>query len=160
MTDKSIEVFQDLHLKTRSPANSIRAAILAQVQKPWCHDLEREDDIRGHAGDGEDVIVLVRDAFDDVDESGIVLWQEGGGDRISIRLRRVSAGRGLHRADHPTRMLLLQKTLRCVIPAKRSQQRIGSNASRNKVSYPILPHSDKPKSNSSQCPNMRRNAAR
>ncbi len=83
MTDKSIEVFQDLHLKTRSPASSIRAAILAQVQKPWRHDLEREDDIRGHAGDDEDVIVLVRDAFDDVDESGLVLWQEGGGYRVS-----------------------------------------------------------------------------
>ena len=83
MTDKSIEVFQNLHLKGRSSASSIRASILAQVQAPWHHDQEREEDIRGHASDGEDVIVLVRDEFDDVDESGMVLWQEGEGYRVS-----------------------------------------------------------------------------
>lgn len=83
MTDKSIEVFQNLHLKGRSSASSIRASILAQVQAPWHHDQEREEDIRGHASDGEDVIVLIRDEFDDVDESGMVLWQEGEGYRVS-----------------------------------------------------------------------------
>jgi hypothetical protein len=83
MTDKSIEVFQNLHLKGRSSASSIRAGTLAQVQAPWHHDQEREEDIRGHASDGEDVIVLVRDEFDDVDESGMVLWQEGEGYRVS-----------------------------------------------------------------------------
>ena len=77
MTEKSIEVFQDLHLKGRSSASSIRAGILAQVQEPWHHDQEREEDIRGHASDGEDVIVLVRDALVDVDESGLVLLHEG-----------------------------------------------------------------------------------
>ena len=83
MTDNSIEVFQNLHLKGRSSASSIRTGILAQVQAPWHHDQEREEDIRGHASDGEDVIVLVRDGFDDVDESGMVLWQEGEGYRVS-----------------------------------------------------------------------------
>lgn len=83
MTDKSIEVFQDLHLKGCLSASSIRAGILAQVQAPWHHDQEREEDIRGHASDGEDVIVLVRDEFNDVDESGMVLWQEGEGYRVS-----------------------------------------------------------------------------
>ena len=53
------------------------------MQAPWHHDQEREEDIRLHASDGEDVIVLVRAAFDDVDESGLVLWQEGDGYRIS-----------------------------------------------------------------------------
>ncbi|TXT25787.1 MAG: hypothetical protein FD131_4465 [Rhodocyclaceae bacterium] len=83
MTDNSIEVFQNLHLKGRSSASSIRTGILAQVQAPWHHDQEREEDIKGHASDGEDVIVLVRDGFDDVDESGMVLWQEGEGYRVS-----------------------------------------------------------------------------
>lgn len=83
MTEKSIEVFQNLNLKGCSSASSIRAGILAQVQAPWHHDQEREEDIRGHASDGEDVIVLVRDEFDDVDESGMVLWQEGEGYRVS-----------------------------------------------------------------------------
>lgn len=66
-----------------SSASAIRTGILAQVQAPWHHDQEREEDIRGHASDGEDVIVLVRDGFDDVDESGMVLWQEGEGYRVS-----------------------------------------------------------------------------
>src|SRR6218665_1499895 len=77
MTDKHIEVFQNLHLKSRLSATSVRASILAQVQAPWHHDREREEDIRDHAVDAEDAIVLARDAFDDVDESGLVLWQEG-----------------------------------------------------------------------------------
>jgi len=83
MTDKNIEVFQNLHLKSRLSATSVRASILAQVQAPWHHDLEREEDIRDHAVDDEDAIVLVRDAFDDVDESGLVLWQEGEGYKVS-----------------------------------------------------------------------------
>lgn len=83
MTNKNIEVFQNLHLKSRSSASAIRTGILAQVQRPWRHDLEREEDIRGHAFDDEDAIVLVREAFDDVDEAGLVLWQEGNGYKVA-----------------------------------------------------------------------------
>lgn len=83
MTEKHIEVFQNLHLKGCSTAGSVRACILSQVQEPWRHDLAREKDLRGHAIDDEDAIVLVRDAFDDVDESCMVLWQEGGGYKVS-----------------------------------------------------------------------------
>ncbi|WP_280190826.1 hypothetical protein [Delftia sp. PS-11] len=83
MTDKKIEVFQYLHLRSRTSASSVRSTILAQVQGPWHHDLEREEDIRSHAVDDEDAIVLVRDAFDDVDESCLVLWQEGEGYKVS-----------------------------------------------------------------------------
>lgn len=83
MTDKSIEVFQDLHLRSSASATSIRTAILTQVQPPWRHDAEREGHIRNHASDDEDVIVLLREAFDDVDESGLVLWQEGKGYKVS-----------------------------------------------------------------------------
>ena len=84
MTNKNIEVFQKLTLKCRGSVSSIRTAILAQVRKPWHHNLERESDIRTYAtAQGEDVIVLVRDAFDDVDESGLVLWQEGDDYKVS-----------------------------------------------------------------------------
>jgi hypothetical protein len=84
MTNKNIEVFQELTLKCRGSVSSIRTAILAQVRKPWHHNLERESDIRTYAtAQGEDVIVLVRDAFDDVDESGLVLWQEGEDYKVS-----------------------------------------------------------------------------
>lgn len=76
MAEKSIEVFQDLHLRNRSSSIMIRNSILAQVQEPWRHDPEREEDIRSHSSDQEDVIVFVRASFDDIDESGLVLWQE------------------------------------------------------------------------------------
>jgi hypothetical protein len=76
MKEKNIEVFQDLYLRSSSSSSSIRDSILAQVQEPWHHDPSRENDIRLHASDEEDVIVLVRASFDDIDESGLVLWQE------------------------------------------------------------------------------------
>lgn len=83
MEEKCIEVFQDLHLRSRSSSSSIRDSILAKVQEPWRHDSEREDDIREHASDEEDVIVLVRASFDDIDESGLVLWQEHDDYKVS-----------------------------------------------------------------------------
>ncbi len=76
MAEKNIEVFQDLYLRNRSSTSMIRDSILTQVQEPWCHDPDREEDIRSHASDQEDVIVLVRASFDEIDESGLVLWQE------------------------------------------------------------------------------------
>ncbi|HFH3285713.1 hypothetical protein [Pseudomonas aeruginosa] len=82
MTEKSIEVFQDLYLRGGSAA-SIRDCILSQVREPWQHDPERENDMKGFAGGDEDVIVLVRASFDDIDESGLVLWQEKDGYRVS-----------------------------------------------------------------------------
>lgn len=47
MAEKSIEVFQNLHLRSRSMPGEMRDSILARVQAPWNHDPEREDDIRG-----------------------------------------------------------------------------------------------------------------
>lgn len=83
MAEKSIEVFQNLHLNSRSTPGLIRSGILAQVKAPWCHDPDREDDMRHGAIDDEDVIVLVRTASDDIDESALVLWQEADGYRVS-----------------------------------------------------------------------------
>lgn len=83
MSENSIDVFQNLHLICRSAGSLIRDGILAQVQAPWSHDPEREDDIRQGTNYDEDVIVLVRAAFDDIDESALVLWQEADGYRVS-----------------------------------------------------------------------------
>jgi len=83
MAEKLIEVFQNLQLKSRSSPNAIRDEILARACTPWLHDSEREDDIRRGAIGDEDVIVLVRAAFDDIDESALVLWQETDGYRVS-----------------------------------------------------------------------------
>ena len=83
MTEKKIEVFQDLHLKGTAALESIRSNLLAKVRLPWRHDLEREEDLRDHAGDDEDVIVFVRDVVDDIDEAALVLWQDGAGYKVS-----------------------------------------------------------------------------
>lgn len=83
MTDKNIEVFQDLHLRSRSASVSIRDLILTQIRSPWCHDAKREEEVKSYALDNEDVIVLVREPFDGIDESGLVLWQEEDGYRVA-----------------------------------------------------------------------------
>lgn len=83
MTEETIEVFQNLHIKSLASVSSVRTSILAQVQEPWHHDLEQEENIQASAGGEEDVIVLVRDSFGDVDESGLILWQEGTGYKVA-----------------------------------------------------------------------------
>ncbi|MGK8436764.1 hypothetical protein ACRS3X_05310 [Ectopseudomonas hydrolytica] len=82
MAEKDIEVFQDLHLSGAS-ATSIRDCILSQVKEPWRHETELEEDMRQNAFDDADVVVLARAAFDDIDESGLVLWQEHDGYKVS-----------------------------------------------------------------------------
>ncbi|MFZ4823948.1 hypothetical protein CQW32_04815 [Pseudomonas putida] len=82
MTDKGIEVFQNLHLRGSSAA-FIRDCVLSQVQEPWHHDAEREEDIGRNAPGDEDVIVLVRASFGNIDESGLLLWQESDGYRVA-----------------------------------------------------------------------------
>ncbi|HBP0660876.1 hypothetical protein ACSERK_16380 [Pseudomonas aeruginosa] len=81
MTEKPITVFQHLHLRGKT-ATAMRSGILAQMGGSWRHDAEREEDLKQHMGD-DDVIVLVRSAFDDVDESALVLWQEPDGYKVS-----------------------------------------------------------------------------
>lgn len=115
MTDENIEVFQNLHLKGRTTARSVRASILTQVREPWHHDLGREEDIRGHAVDDEDAIVLVRDAFEDVDESGLVLWQEGEGYKVSNIVPRNVGELGITKYN----AILLDFVTRIAEPASR-----------------------------------------
>lgn len=83
MRDKKLEVFQDLHLRTRSASVSIREHVLSQVKAPWRHDAEREQNVKSVALRDEDVIALVRDPFGDIDETGLVLWQEDDGYRVA-----------------------------------------------------------------------------
>lgn len=83
MTEKNLEVFQDLHLRTRSADVSIREHILAQVKEPWRHDPKREQSVRTYALRQEDVIALVREPLESIDESALVLWQEHDGYRIA-----------------------------------------------------------------------------
>ncbi|AWO80204.1 hypothetical protein C1N78_17290 [Serratia marcescens] len=45
--------------------------------------IEEEREIRGAAIDDEDVIVFSRESFDNVDESSLILWQDGNGYRVA-----------------------------------------------------------------------------
>ncbi len=83
MSRTNLEVFRDLHLRTRSASVSIRDHILSQVKAPWRHDAEREKDVKSYALKQEDVIALVREPADDIDEAGLVLWQEQDGYRVA-----------------------------------------------------------------------------
>lgn len=83
MTEEGIEVFQDLHLRSRSSARSTREDILAQVREPWHHAADKEEELKESAAGDEDLIVLVRSSFDDIDESALVLWQQGEDYRVS-----------------------------------------------------------------------------
>ena len=83
MTAKALEVFQDLHLRTRSADISIRDHILAQIKAPWRHDPEREENVRSYALRQQEVVALIREAFEGIDESALVLWQEDDGYRVA-----------------------------------------------------------------------------
>lgn len=83
MSRTNLEVFRDLHLRTRSASVSIRDQILSQVKAPWRHDAEREQGVKSYALKQEDVIALVREPVDEIDEAGLVLWQEEDGYRVA-----------------------------------------------------------------------------
>jgi hypothetical protein len=83
VTDKNLEVFQDLNLRTGSADVSIREAILSEVRPPWRHDAERERSVKNVALKGKDVVALVRESFEGIDESGLVLWQADDGYRVA-----------------------------------------------------------------------------
>lgn len=79
MSEKQIEVLQHLHLNGQSLPETIRGAILEFAREPWSHAPEHEAMLRKQGADQADVIVLVRQAFDGIDESALVLWEEEGG---------------------------------------------------------------------------------
>lgn len=84
MTGKKLEVFQDLNLRSSGPPIAlIRSEILSAVKSPWRHEGSREEEMKRSATSAQDMIVLARDAFDEVDESCLVLWEDTGGYRVS-----------------------------------------------------------------------------
>lgn len=82
MTAKTLEIFQDLNLRTRSADVSIRESILSHVRSPWHHDQERENSVATRYPE-EKIIALIRDASDDLDESALLLWPSDDGYRVS-----------------------------------------------------------------------------
>lgn len=97
MTEDTLELFQDLNLRTRSADVSIRDAILKQVKTPWTHDPKREElasDVRRR---GEDVIAFIREPFNGIGESALMLWQEDDGYRVSNIVPKKSGELGIKR---------------------------------------------------------------
>ncbi|CAI2467647.1 hypothetical protein [Serratia plymuthica] len=78
-----LEVFQELVIKVSIDLSSAREKILSKVSAPWSNMIEEEREIRGAAIDDEDVIVFSREPFDNVDESSLILWQDGNSYRVA-----------------------------------------------------------------------------
>ena len=95
MTEQSIQVFQDLHLRALSADVSIRERILSHIQAPWRHDPDRERNVRGYASTQEDVIALIREPFEGIDEVALVLWQEEYGYRVANIVPRKAGELGI-----------------------------------------------------------------
>lgn len=93
MTADTLEMFQDLNLRTRSADVSIRDAILKHVKAPWLHDPKREEETSSLRFRGEDVIALIREPSNGIEESALMLWQEDDGFRVSARRPRAVARR-------------------------------------------------------------------
>src|SRR5258707_282214 len=84
MTQPSIEVFQDLFLRSTTQDKSlIRKLILEAVKEPWRHEPDREKLVRMGGIHGEDVIAVLRLPFEGIDESALVLWEEPQGYKVS-----------------------------------------------------------------------------
>ncbi|WP_145482906.1 hypothetical protein [Yersinia rohdei] len=79
MNLKELDVFQELHIQTHSELSGVRQALINKASNLWKHDLEKEEDIRSAAINDEDVIVFIRESFNDIDESCLILWQDGNG---------------------------------------------------------------------------------
>jgi hypothetical protein len=99
MTQTSIEVFQELFLRCVAPHDKaeIRRLILAAVKAPWRHEVTRENQVRMGAINEEDVIAVLRLPFDDIDESGLVLWEEPQGYMVSNIVPRNVGELGIHK---------------------------------------------------------------
>lgn len=84
MTRPSIEVFQDLFLRSSTQdKSSIRKLILEAIKEPWRHEPEREKLVRMGSVHGEDVIAVLRQSFEGIDESALVLWEEDQGYKLT-----------------------------------------------------------------------------
>ncbi|HHQ6722386.1 TPA: hypothetical protein ACSTNG_002148 [Serratia fonticola] len=78
-----LEVFQELLINVNIDLSLAREKIISKVSVPWNNMIEEEKEIRSAAIDDEDVIVFSREPFDNVDESSLILWQDGNGYRVA-----------------------------------------------------------------------------
>ncbi|POD96800.1 hypothetical protein BVY06_05600 [Pectobacterium odoriferum] len=93
----ALEVFQDLTIESSIKINSLRDKLTAQAHGEWGHDIERENEISDAALVDEDVIVFNRAAFDDIDESCLILWQYGNQYKVTNIVPRNSGELGIRK---------------------------------------------------------------
>lgn len=83
MAEDSLEVFQDLQLKTQGSPINIRNAILGQIKEPWSHDQEREDSVGSKPNDAKNVLILNRVESDGIEAASLVLWRRDSGYKVA-----------------------------------------------------------------------------
>ena len=76
MSEASLEVFQDLYLKTEESPLTIRDGIIAKVKEPWLHDGDREKNVGSKPDDARSVLILKRDESDGIEAASLVLWRK------------------------------------------------------------------------------------
>ncbi|MBG6083145.1 hypothetical protein [Rubrivivax gelatinosus] len=79
----SIEVFQELFLRTNSADVSIRESLLAQAVAPWRHDTEHEQAARDRSLSSRDQIFFVRDEGAGHKAATLVLSADDRGYRVA-----------------------------------------------------------------------------
>ncbi|UAY91386.1 hypothetical protein KSL88_18105 [Pectobacterium polaris] len=95
--NNALEVFQELTIEYNIEMSSFRNKLISQVNKEWVHDVEREGEISDDALVDEDVIVFNRAAFDDIDESYLILWQYGNQYKVTNIVPRNSGELGIRK---------------------------------------------------------------
>lgn len=82
---ESIEVFQDLHIRSTDSLAALRAALLSNIGGAWEHVPEREADMKDAIASDEesDVIAFERSPADGLPSLGLLLWSFPGGYEVS-----------------------------------------------------------------------------
>lgn len=96
-----LEEFRDLILRgptDRRPA--LRQALIDRAVSPWSHAKARETDLAVHAGRNAEIIAFEREARDDVDAVGLLLWSRDEGFEVSniVPLKVMELGRHRYNA--------------------------------------------------------------
>lgn len=95
--NNALEVFQELIIESNIEMHALRSKLTSKVSDEWFHDVEREREINDVALVDEDVIVFNRKAFDDIDESCLILWQYGSNYRVTNIVPKSSGELGIRK---------------------------------------------------------------
>lgn len=92
-----MEVFQDLSIKPIIDIKKLRSELISQASNGWFHDKEKETEVTDHVLLDEDVIVFNREAFNNIDDSLLILWQKGNSYSVTNIVPRNTSELGISR---------------------------------------------------------------